>query len=136
MDKKFLHQKYCIERLGINEIAEITKTSKDSVLKKLKQFEIQTRKKGDAMRRKKGCGLAYGSNVLNRELVTNEKEREVIEKMIALKKTGFSYHKIAAFLNEWLIPTKTQKGKWHAKTVHQILKRDKRNSFSDLLHEL
>ena len=38
-----------------------------------------------------------------------------------LRAQGFSYWKIADIFNSMKIPTQMGKGKWHAKTIHQIL---------------
>jgi hypothetical protein len=46
---------------------------------------------------------------------------ENIQKMKDLREKGFSYWKIADVFNSMGIPTKTRKGKWHAKTIQQIL---------------
>jgi hypothetical protein len=41
--------------------------------------------------------------------------------MVELRGKGFSYWKIADILNAMKVPTKTRKGKWHARSVQQIL---------------
>jgi len=46
-----------------------------------------------------------------------------VEKMQKLRAQGLCYGKIADVFNAWSFPTKTRKGPWSAKQIHQILKR-------------
>ncbi len=48
-------------------------------------------------------------------------EIDFIFKMREFKDKGYSYWRIADVMNTMKIPTKTRKGKWHAKTVYNIL---------------
>ncbi|MGB0453769.1 MAG: recombinase family protein, partial [Bacteriovoracaceae bacterium] len=122
LDKQFLQQKYLEEKLGATEIAQLIGSSKTTVLKYLKRFGIPTRKVGANLRNHKN-GVAYGQKMEKRELQNHKREQANIDKMKELRANGFSYWKIAEVFNSMKIPTKTGKGKWHAKTVQQILER-------------
>lgn len=54
----------------------------------------------------------------------HQRELKAIEKMRKLREKGFSYWKIAEVLNAMKVPTKTHKGKWHARTVLSVLQAD------------
>ena len=58
-----------------------------------------------------------------RELQNHKREKANIEKMKELRANGFSYWKIAEVFNSMKIPTKTGKGKWHARTILEVLRR-------------
>lgn len=118
-DKSFLHQKYVVERLSIAEIAAEIFSAESTVHKYLRKFGIPIRKPGDIIRRKRA--LAYGRRIEDRRVVAHQRELEVIDKMRSLRDQGFSYWKIADVLNAMKVPTKTRKGKWHARSVQQIL---------------
>jgi hypothetical protein len=118
-DKAFLHQKYVLERLSIAEIAKEIFSAESTVHKYLRQFEIPIRDPGSNIRRKRA--LAYGRRIEDRREVAHQRELEVIDKMRSLRDQGFSYWKIADVLNAMKVPTKTRKGRWHARSVQQIL---------------
>ena len=65
--------------------------------------------------------VPFGYNCNNGLLSPNPDEAVIVEKMIALRKRGKSYQKIAAHLNAKEIPSKNG-GKWHPKTVMGVLK--------------
>jgi len=56
--------------------------------------------------------------------VDHKRELENIKKMKELRERGYSYWKIAEIFNSMKIPTKTKRGKWHAKSIHQILNKN------------
>jgi hypothetical protein len=98
-------------------------SSRTTVLKRLKECEILIRGIGSNQKRKRG--VAYGKKIEKRELSEHKRELEAIEKMNELRDKGYSYRKVAEILNTMKIPTKTRRGKWHGKTVHQILSKSK-----------
>lgn len=51
-----------------------------------------------------------------------ESSEALIRKIMKLRERGMSFHKIAARLNYWRIPTRSGEGKWHAKTVRDQLR--------------
>lgn len=52
-----------------------------------------------------------------------DEKREVIRIMKKLRKKGGTYKEIANFLNENKIPTFSNKGYWHAQTIHRLCSR-------------
>jgi hypothetical protein len=118
-NKFFLHQKYVVEGFSCGEIAAKIFSARTTILKYLKLHGIPVRENGTNQKRKRG--LAYGTKVQGRQVENHQRERENVNKMRELRDKGYSYWKIAEVFNTLKIPTKTRKGKWHAKTVHQIL---------------
>jgi len=49
-----------------------------------------------------------------------DERREAIKIMKKLRKKGATYKEIAHFLNEKEIPTFSNKGNWHAQTIHRL----------------
>lgn len=105
----------------MTELAVEFKAARTTISKQLKLFEIPIRNAGSNQSRKRG--LAYGQKCRERELKAHKKELENIQKMKELREKGFSYWKIADVFNSMSIPTKTRKGKWHAKSIQSILSR-------------
>lgn len=118
-NKSFLHQKYVVEGLSCQEIADNIFSARTTILKYLKEFGIEVRDTGSNQRRKRG--LAFGSKVQSRTIVEHKKELETLAKIRELRERGLSYWKIADVLNTMKVPTKTRRGRWHAKTVHQLI---------------
>jgi hypothetical protein len=118
-NKSFLHQKYVVEGLSCEEIASQIFSARTTVLKYLKLYGIPVREVGKNQKRARG--LAYGKKVKERVFAEYRREQEVILKMRELRDKGFSYWKIADVLNAMKVPTKTRRGKWHARTVQAIL---------------
>lgn len=121
-NKFFLHQKYVVEGLTCEEIATQIFSARTTVLKYLKIHGIPVREVGTNQKRKRG--LAYGSKVQKRSVAVYKREQDTITKMRNLRDRGFSYWKIAEVLNAMKVPTKTGRGKWHARTVLSILARE------------
>jgi hypothetical protein len=88
-------------------------------LKYLKIHGIPVRETGTNQKRVRG--LAYGQKIKERRLAEHKREQEAILKMRELRKKGFSFWKIADVLNTMKVPTKTRRGRWHAKIVQAIL---------------
>ena len=118
-NKEILYQKYVVEGRGMRELAVEFKAARETIANQLRLFEIPIRNAGSNQNRKRG--LAYGEKCRERELKAHKKELENIQKMRELRDKGFSYWKIADVFNSMGVPTKTRKGKWHAKTIQQIL---------------
>lgn len=64
----------------------------------------------------------YGWNIVMGELIANFDEQKWISKMVEMCRAGESLNSIARFLSTSEVPTKNG-GKWHAKTVSQILRK-------------
>jgi len=130
LDKDFLQQKYVTEMLSTTELAALTFSSKTTILKYLRLHGIPIRASGKNVRPVRSVG--FGQRIVNRQVIAHRKELELIEKMRSLRAEGLSYWKIADVLNAWKVPTKTRKGRWHARSVQQILDRSCLSSKSDL----
>lgn len=115
--KSFLHQKYIEERLTINQIADVTISSRSTVIKYLSIARIPIRQE----EHRKGAA-AYGERKINGRLVPSQKELELMEKIKVLKNEGLCPQRIADILQGLKLPTK-RGGKWSRETVHDILKR-------------
>jgi hypothetical protein len=121
MDKSVLAEKYLEQRLSTNEIANRLGASKSTILKYLKLHGIRIRPTGSNIRKRPGYGLAYGRRIASRKEVANKREQEHITRMKELRAKGFSYWKIADAFNTLRIRTKTGRGRWHARSIQQIL---------------
>jgi AICAR transformylase/IMP cyclohydrolase PurH len=88
----------------------------------LKLHNILIREVGINIKRVRG--LAYGQKVKERTLTEHKREQEVILKIRELRNKGLSYWKIVDVLNTMKVPTKTRKGRWHARTIQAILLKD------------
>ena len=121
-NKFFLQQKYVEERLSCEEIATQIFSARTTILKYLKLHNIPIREVGSNTRRVRGLG--YGQKVKARNLAEHQRESDAITKMKELREKGFSFWKIADVLNTMKVPTKTRKGRWHARTVQAILLRN------------
>jgi DNA invertase Pin-like site-specific DNA recombinase len=67
-----------------------------------------------------GGGISTGVNVLNRELVIDEREMETVKLIYRLKKKKISTYRIAQILNEQGIQGK-KNGKWYPAGIKRIL---------------
>jgi len=114
-----LYQKYVLEGYSAKEISKLILSSRSAVTESLRKFGIPLR----PLDAKNKARIGYGEAWRQRQVATNRRELEVIEKMKKLRVEGLSYGKLAGVLNTWGVPTKTRKGQWSAKQVHQILKR-------------
>jgi hypothetical protein len=107
--------------LTCEEIATSIFSARTTVLKYLKIFNIPIREVGSNSVRKRG--VPYGAKYIHRQEIEHKRELDNIKKMKELRARGFSYWKIADIFNTMSIPTKSGKGRWHAKSIHQILNR-------------
>ncbi len=67
-----------------------------------------------------GGGISTGFTVLNREIVINDDEMEIVKLIFKLRKKKFSTYRIAQFLNEQGILGK-KKGKWYPAGIRRVL---------------
>lgn len=114
---EFLHEKYVVEKLSIAEIARLTSSSESTVLKYLRKAGVKSR----GVAGKSKSRLAYGEAWRHKQVVPHKAELATIERINSLRSQGFSYWKIAEILNSMKVPTKTRRGKWHARYVQKIL---------------
>lgn len=68
--------------------------------------------------------VPYGFDRVDKDLVINPDEAKQIEYMIQLRNKGYGFRKIATTLNNSEIKSK-HGGKWYAKTVEQVIQRNK-----------
>lgn len=118
-DAAFLHQKYVLERLSTKEISDLISSSRSTVSKYLRRFGIPIRPQDQEHRSR--SQLRYGEAWRNRQVAVHKKELETLARIRKLRNEGLSYWKIADVLNAWGIPTKTRRGRWHARSVQKIL---------------
>ena len=107
----------------MKEIAEDFSSSVATIMKYMDEYEIPRSKAGSNRTKPAGLGLGYGQQNRNRQIIPNKRELQNIEKMKQLRDDGFSYWKIADIFNSMGIPTKTKRGRWHARSVQSILDR-------------
>jgi hypothetical protein len=67
--------------------------------------------------------LAFGHKWRRHKAVVDRREQDALQKMVELRRQGFSYPKIAEVLNTMKIPTKKGKAKWFPNSVYQALNR-------------
>lgn len=115
--KSFLHQKYELERLTVNQIAALTMSSRSTIIKYLREAQIPLRPEEHRLGR-----LRYGERKVNGRIVKNQAEIELMKRIKALKSKGLSDIKIAELLNELGLQTK-RCNKWSRRTVYTILKK-------------
>jgi AICAR transformylase/IMP cyclohydrolase PurH len=115
-DASFFHQKYFVERFSMQEIADQIFSSTSTVAKYLKQAGIEPRPADEKNRNR----LRYGEDWCRRQVGQNKRELQYIDKMRSLRAKEFSYWKIADVMNTMKVPTKTEKGRWHARSVQQV----------------
>ena len=115
----YLRQKYEAERRSIKEIAAEIFSSRSAVAAHLKAYGILIRPAD--VENKTRSQLRYGEAWRNRQVVAHRRELENVEKMRQLRGRGFSYWKIADVFNSMKVPTKTGRGRWHARAIQKII---------------
>lgn len=114
--ESFLRTKYEIEGLSPKEIADLTFSSRSTIVKYLEAFGIALRDED------RFCGtLPFGKRWKQRQIVLNVREQSAIEKAKELRNQGLSFDKIASIMNTMGVRTKTGRTKWYAKTVRDIV---------------
>jgi AICAR transformylase/IMP cyclohydrolase PurH len=120
--ESFLRQKYEVERLTITEIAAQIFSSRTAVASHLKAYCIPIRP--NDIQNKTRAQLKYGEAWRKRQVITHKREQENIVRMGHLRSQGFSYWKIADILNSMKVPTKTGRGRWHARAIQSVLEQN------------
>lgn len=67
--------------------------------------------------------LALGERRRNGQIQTNKSECEIIKTILSLRRQGYSYRQMAAWLDAKGVKTKNERGPWKATTVMKIYKR-------------
>lgn len=123
IDEFFLKQKYVVEGLSSNEIAKLTFSSRSKITRLLKQYDIPLKK----VTRRNNGGHVYGYKKYGGKAIEMKKEQEVVELIKYYRKSGYSYQRIADFLNKRKIETKNKKGIWYPKVIRGIFIYDQNN---------
>lgn len=119
-DPSFLHQKYVVEGLSPRQIAQLSSSSKTSVVTHLRKTGIPLRGTGGSYRPGQ---VPFGKRLAKGQLVDNKGELEILNRMMRFRSEGLSYWRIAEMLNLWGVKTKTPGARWQAATVMKMLKR-------------
>jgi predicted transcriptional regulator len=115
-----LYRLAAVEKMTSSQIAKELGVSRSTISKYLKLYNIPTFKIGENQKRRRG--VHYGKKPLKTGKVLNIKqEQKVIEALREWRDKGKTYRDMAFILNQTGTPTKTGRGQWHGKTVHQIL---------------
>jgi hypothetical protein len=122
LSKAFLYRRYVVEMNSISRIAREISSAKETVRRYLTLWRIPLRPSDIGQRLNKGQ-VGYGERRVKSLIQRNRQELEIIEKMKALRRQGFSYWRIAEILNSMKVLTKSRRAKWQAATVMKILKR-------------
>lgn len=120
-DSDFLKQEYLINKKSVCQIARELGCTHSTLLKYMAKYNIKTSMENSQFFNK--SQLAYGKRFYKGRVIDNKKEVEVINKIKDLRCKKYSYWKIAEMLTDMGVPTKNYGGKWHAKTVWQIINR-------------
>lgn len=124
-DKFFLTEKYVKEGLSPAQIATQIFSGRGTVTKYLRVLGIPLRKE-DEPKVKTVNQLKFGERLWRNKVAKQKKERAVLNTIRKLRARHYSYHQIARFLNDSGVPTKTGRGRWHARFVKKLLDRDKK----------
>jgi hypothetical protein len=123
LDRERLHKEYMENQKSLNQIAREWRCSRAALRKQLSIHQIPLR--AETLEFQRRGQLAYGERLIQKRLIRNKREVEVVEKMLALRQEGYSYWKIANVLTLMKIPTKNRRSGWKAATVMKILNRNK-----------
>ena len=123
-DKDFLHQKYVIEGLSINQISRQILSSRAVVRDGLSEFGIARRQRGKPGKRP--AQIAYGYRMVKGELLQHEGEQAVISVIQKMVDKGTSLREICEYLSMMRVPTKRRGIRWHPEMVRRILSRTKK----------
>lgn len=120
LENSHLYKLTVVDKLGTEEIANKLGVTRSTISRYQKINGLNLRKTGVNIKRSRG--VAYTKRFLkNGQIININSEIEVKRGIKLWRDSGMSYRAIAKILNDEKIPTKTLKGKWHGKSVHQIL---------------
>ena len=122
IEKSKLHELTVIKKLTSSQIAKELNVSRSTVSKYQKLYGIPTLKIGSNKKRTRG--VAFGEKILaSGKVIRLAEEQKVLSAIQMWRGQGKTFQEIADTLNELGTPTKTGEGKWHRKTIHQLLSR-------------
>jgi hypothetical protein len=116
--------------MSTQEVAEKINVAASTIHKYLRIHNIPLRGPGESPRQK--MTLGYGYRLDGRFEVIHKGEQKNIYFMKKLRDRGYSYWRIADIFNERQVPTKTRKGRWHARSIKQILDRHEQKAEEDM----
>jgi DNA invertase Pin-like site-specific DNA recombinase len=115
-----LYELSVTKNLTSSQIAKELNVSRSTVSKYQKRYGIPTLPIGS--NRKRVRGVKFGTRILsNGKVVSISEEQKTITAIQTWRNQGKSFREIADILNIQGISTKTGKGQWHGKTIHQLL---------------
>lgn len=118
-DRDFLQQKYVVEGLSLDQIAEQIFSSKEAVISGLKRFSITLRKPSAPHGRL--AQPRYGQKYRNGRITIERTEQRVIDTIISMQAQGMSLRQIAKTRSSLKMPTKFNGQAWHPQMVKQVL---------------
>jgi Recombinase len=119
-DRSFLHQKYMVEGLSIDQISKLIFSSKEAVRRGLLKVGIPLREPHKPHRNP--SQPRYGQRkVRGRPVVKHAGEERVINAILDMRAQGLSLRQIASFLSKIGVPTKRKSNAWHPEMVARIL---------------
>lgn len=121
IEESKLYELSVTKKLTSSQIAKELGVSRSTVSKYQKRYGIQTLRVGT--NRKRVRGVAFGEKVVAGKILRVSEEQKVLEAMQLWRSQGQTFQEIADRLNVIGTPTKTGRGKWHRKTIQQILSR-------------
>lgn len=108
------------QKLTSSEIAKDFGVARSTVSKHLKKLGIPTY--GMGQNKKRVRGVSYGGKVLiTGQTIKLSTEQKTLSAIRIWRSQDKTFREIADLLNVQGIPTKTGRGKWHGKTIQQIL---------------
>lgn len=109
----FLREHYIEKGLSAAQIAALSFSSKKTILKYLRHYEIDVRP-ADSQR-----NLIFGQRIQSGSIVANPRTAKLIQKIISERNTGRSYREIADRMNAInLLPSRCSK--WHAASIRKV----------------
>ena len=116
----FLNDLYTQKGLSAAQIAKEFSSSKSSVLKALRHFEIPIRE--PHLPHGRHSQTRYGERRFKEKTAPFKKEERVVKTITELAKEGLSYRRICEILTNMKVPTKNKGRKWHPEMIRRILR--------------
>ena len=121
IEESKLYELSVTKKLTSSQIAQKLGVSRSTVSKYQKRYGIQALPIGTNKKRTRG--VAFGEKIVGGKVLSVTKEQKVLEALQVWRTQGQTFQEIADRLNLLGTPTKSGKGKWHRKTIQQILSR-------------
>jgi hypothetical protein len=118
-NKIFIRQKYIVEKLSSQQIADEIDCSRMAVLDALVKFGIPVREQH--YHHGRPSQPRYGKKYQKKIPVNHQIEQRLIEVVSQLRKNKLTLRQIAQVLNDMKVPTKCQGVAWHQEMIRRIL---------------